>query len=293
MKKFIFVMIMIILMCVSYADRGSIPFNPNIQIFEPNQRAMIAWNGEEEILLLSTDMYASGKTDVLEVIPLPSEPVVKKGDTEVFKKAIKLINKKTVPPPMHAFDKVATEDMSRQPVGEITFHKKIGSHDVSVAHVIDGEGFIDWVEKYLRSTGIKNPIIPEDLKNVVMEYIEDDFKWFVFDVISLDSEKVTNEAIQYRFKTDYLYYPLKITRTEKDYTIIDLLILTQNLLGNFPGISIDKVSLLHKPVFITSDELMELNEDMRSLFGEFKEMNLRIWQIEGYLSSFKDDLIAY
>ncbi len=293
MKKFIFVMIMIILMCVSYADRGSIPFNPNIQIFEPNQRAMIAWNGEEEILLLSTDMYASGKTDVLEVIPLPSEPTVKKGDTEVFKKAIKLINKKTIPPPMHAFDKVATEDISRQPAGEITFHKKIGSHDVSVAHVIDGDGFIDWVEEYLRSTGIENPIIPGGLKDVVMEYIEDGFKWFVFDVISLDEETVTNEAIQYRFKTDYLYYPLKITRTEKDYTVIDLLILTQNLLGNFPGISIDEVSLLHKPVFITSDELMELNEDMRSLFGEFKEMNLRIWQLEGDLSSFKDDLIAH
>ncbi len=293
MKKCIFVIIIIFLVCVIYADRGSIPFNPNIQIFEPNQRAMIVWNGEEEILLLSTDMYASGKTDVLEVIPLPSEPTVKKGDTEVFKKAIKLINKKTIPPPMHAFDKVAAENKSRQPAGEIIFHKKIGSHDVSVAHVIDGDGFIEWVENYLKSTGIENPIIPEALKSVVKEYIEDDFKWFVFDVISLDNETITNEAIQYRFKTDYLYYPLKITRTEKDYTVIDLLILTQNLLGNFPGISIDDITLLHRPVLITSDELKELNEDMRSLFGEFEEMNLRVWQLEGELSSFEDDLIAY
>jgi hypothetical protein len=36
---------------VVYADRGSIPFRPNVKIFEPTQRALIAWNGEEEILL--------------------------------------------------------------------------------------------------------------------------------------------------------------------------------------------------------------------------------------------------
>ena len=75
-----------------FADRGSIPFIPDIKIFEPTQRAMIAWNGEEEILLLTTDIRASDSTEVLEVLPLPYEPVVKKGDIETFKKAIRLIN---------------------------------------------------------------------------------------------------------------------------------------------------------------------------------------------------------
>jgi len=44
---------------------------------------MIAWNGKEEILLLTTDLKASEPTRVLEVIPLPSEPLVKKGDTSI------------------------------------------------------------------------------------------------------------------------------------------------------------------------------------------------------------------
>ena len=34
------------------ADRGSIPYKPGVRIFEPNQRAMIAWNGRQEILLI-------------------------------------------------------------------------------------------------------------------------------------------------------------------------------------------------------------------------------------------------
>ncbi len=76
-----------------YANRGMIPINPNAKVFEPNQRAMIAWNGDEQILLLTTDIYASESTMVLEVLPLPSEPEVKEGDTETFSKAIALINR--------------------------------------------------------------------------------------------------------------------------------------------------------------------------------------------------------
>jgi hypothetical protein len=41
-----------------HADRGAIPFQPEVTIFEPTQRALIAWNGEEEILILSTDLRA-------------------------------------------------------------------------------------------------------------------------------------------------------------------------------------------------------------------------------------------
>ena len=63
LKKYLF---FLLLFSVSvYADRGSIPFRPDIRIFEPKQRAMIAWNGEEEILLLTTDMKASDSTEVL------------------------------------------------------------------------------------------------------------------------------------------------------------------------------------------------------------------------------------
>ena len=76
------ILVLVVLICIHlplYADKGSIPFNANVQIFEPNQRALIAWNGLEEILLLTTDLYASETTKILEVIPLPSEPEVEKG----------------------------------------------------------------------------------------------------------------------------------------------------------------------------------------------------------------------
>jgi hypothetical protein len=43
-------------------DCGGIPFKTHVQVFEPDQRAVIAYNGREEILLLSTDLRASEPT---------------------------------------------------------------------------------------------------------------------------------------------------------------------------------------------------------------------------------------
>lgn len=274
-----------------YADRGSIPFKPDVRIFEPIQRALIAWNGEEEILLLSTDLRASEPTQVLEVLPLPSEPVVKKGDVEVFKKATALINRKLRERQFLALER-GRKGAEKPPAGEVTFHKKIGAHDISVTHVLDSNGFIEWVETYLRSAGVENPTIPEGMRIVVGEYLKEGFLWFVFDVVSLDETPKTNEAIQYRFKTEFLFYPLKITRTEEGYTSIDLLILTPRLLGTFPGIPAEQVDLRHDPVSISSSELRDLSEDMDDLLGHREDMKLRIWQIQGKLSSFEKDLIA-
>ncbi len=274
------------------ADRGSIPFRPDIKIFEPTQRAMIAWNGTEEILLLTTDMKASDSTEVLEVLPLPNEPAVKKGDIETFKRATDLINKKIQQQKRIKPHRNGGKERVSKPAGEITFHKKIGAHDISVAHVLNKDGFIVWVENYLDSLGVENPDIPEELKNIVGEYLEEKFTWFVFDVVSLDKELKTNDAIQYRFKTDFLYYPIKIMSTEEGYTSMDFLILTPMLLADFPGIPIEKVKLKHQPISVTPDEVRNLNEEMSELLGGNKDMKLRIWEIKGKISSFTEDLIA-
>jgi hypothetical protein len=274
------------------ADRGSIPFKQGVRIFEPNQRAMLAWNGEEEILLLSTDLAASESTMVLEVLPLPSEPEVTKGDVEVFAKAIDIINRKIAASGPLKRGAAPDSGAKAGPAGEVTFHERIGSHDISVAHVLERTGFVAWVGDYLTSAGVANPVIPEPLKDTVDEYMEDGYTWFVFDVVSLHEEPGTSEAIQYRFKTDYLYYPLRITRTEAGETEIDLLVLTPHLLSEFSGIPQTRISLPHEPVTLAGIELWGLSKDMYELLGKPKESRLRIWKIKGDLASFDKDLLA-
>jgi len=50
--------------------------------------------------------------------------------------------------------------------------------------------------------------------------------------------------------------------------------------------------LRHEPITINSRELRYLNEDMDDLLESRDDLKLRIWQIKGKLSSFKNDLIA-
>jgi len=63
-------------------------------------------------------------------------------------------------------------------------------------------------------------------------------------------------------------------------------------LSNFPGLPVSRVRLAHQPVSITSAELRSLSEDMDALLGRRSEMKLRIWNVEGRLSEFDEDLIA-
>jgi hypothetical protein len=275
-----------------HADRGSIPFHPNVKIFETKQRAMIAWNGTEEILILSTDMSASAKTKVLEIIPFPSEPVVKKGDVEIFKKAMKLINQKLQKRDDQTVQKEGREKIKGSPAGEVTFHQIIGAHDIMVIHVLDVNSFTKWAERYFNAFGVKNPKVPEAMKAIVKEYLEEGFLWFVFDVISLDKVPITSEAIQYQFKTESLFYPLRISRTEEGETSIELLVFTQRRLIQFPGISIEEIQLPYEPIGMSSEELRSLNEEMADLLGRKEKIKLRIWYIEGELSGFKKDLLV-
>ncbi len=295
MKKVGILVVLLLLLYAPqlFADRGIIPLTLGVTIFEPNQRAMIAWNGAEEILLLSTDMRASEATQVLEVLPLPTEPKVKKGDVETFRRATALINRKIGrrygAAGRHAGRGVAAP---ARPAGEVTFHKKIGAHDISVTHVLSTKGFIAWVGKYLVSLQIQNPVIPPATKKIVDGYLAEGFTWFVFDVVSLDEVLSTGEAVEYRFKTKFLYYPMKVTQTVEGATTVDLLVLTPKLLSKFSGIPISRVLLRHKPIPVSSAELRGLNPDMDALLGRREDMKLRIWRLEGQMSSFEQDLIA-
>lgn len=74
-----------------HADMGSIPFKKGVRIVEPNQDAIIAWNGKEQLLYLQTTLGASEETKVLEVMPLPSKPKVDEADPAVFTRCKSLL----------------------------------------------------------------------------------------------------------------------------------------------------------------------------------------------------------
>lgn len=274
------------------ADRGSIPLRPGIRVFEPTQTALVAWNGKEEIMILVTDLRADDSTRVLEVMPFPSKPIVQEGDAEVFAKSTSLINRKLQMDYARDLRRMVAAGGKAPQAGEISFHERIGCHDIAVAEVKDKDGFVDWVKGYFRDAHAKDFEIPDELVSSVKDYLKDKYTWFVFDLIDLSQEPITNDAIQYRFQTDHLFYPLRITRSEAGLCTVKLFVLTKNLLKDFKGIDYDKVELLTDPVTIGTREVRSLSEEMDQMFHQDNELLYRIWQIRGRLSAFDKDLIA-
>jgi len=213
--------------------KTDVAFDPlEVVVFEPGQRAIILWNGEEEILLLSTEIKTSAPVSLLEVIPLPSEPTAKLGDFDTFMKMQRLLIDKAMWR-VASGGGVAGVDASAK-AAEITFHEQMGAHDVAVVHVLDQAGFLQWVDEFMASKKAVNPKVDPGFAQIIRNYLDRGTQWFVFDTIQAGADLRSRQPIEYRFKTNRLYYPLEISTRETGKTQIDLLLVTPKPLVEFP-----------------------------------------------------------
>ena len=118
---------------------------------------------------------------------------------------------------------------------------------------VDRKGFIAWVEDRLRKGGVNNPTIPQAMKDVVAEYLKDHYRWFVFDVVDLGDKLKSKDAIQYRFRSQALYYPMRITRAGEGDTLVQLLIVS-NKLHHLPSGGGLHVKALHQAIQLSQRE---------------------------------------
>lgn len=280
------------------ADRGSIPFIAGVYIFEPSQDALIAWNGKEEILILSTELYASEKTKVLQVLPLPSEPEIKESSRGLLRRANEFLFMKE----LNSFSQPGfrSSRSDTMPGGEVKDEIVIGSHDVSVVEVKNQVAFIDWVNNHLKEKGEDNPIIPTELQQSINNYIDQGYNFFVFDTIEVKAEAEFNEAISYKFKSDLLYYPLEITKSDQGVSDIRLILISDQNLVNYSGIAADRINVLAGPIQLAYEELYYISPKLADLFYNenrknnftLNEIEISTWQIIDDLSNFDDDLLV-
>lgn len=298
MKRMVVVFVLAVVCCgVLFSDMGSIPFVPRAEIYESSQQAFISWNGKTEILVLSTDLRASEETKVLEVIPFPAKPLVRKGSMGVFDRALQTVNrglKRRFGGRRQGFSLGGgggTAD--NKPAGKVVSRKKIGAHDISTIQVKDGKGFVAWAMDYLKKQGADNPVIPPPLKKVIEEYIKDGFTWFVFDIVSLGKDERTKDAMEFVFNSTSLYYPLRITRTEKGDTTVQLFVVTRKSFRkkDFIGIPFKEIHVPHKPFLIKGGTLRRIHGRSYALLRQPVRCVLRMWEIRGKLSEFKNDLL--
>ena len=277
------------------ADRGSIPWGnwdaQNMpEIYEPAQNAIIAWNGKEEILLLTTDLKASKPTKVLEVLPLPSEPVVTRGDVTTFAKINALINDELR---LNWFGGKGpgNERAATGQAAEVTFHEKIGAHDIRVVHVLDSSDFEQWVRTFFQKEGTGAQQISPVLLATIEQYMLDGYHWFVFDVVELGLQLKSNDAIQYRFASDKFYYPMRISATDSGETNIRLVALSERGLSSYLGLPQETIRQAHRKLQPETAKIAAINQEIASLFNG-ATISIQTLRIQGNLKSFDLDVLA-
>lgn len=265
----------------------------NVSIYEPGQRALILFNGTEEILLLSTELHASAPTAALEVVPFPSEPKVKLSDFQKLLDMEALLIKYTpVPAPprpipgmLSAKDSAGVEERIEN-AARITFHEQMGAHDLTVAEVKDKEYFSEWVLKRFQEWGVEEQTMGEEYAAVIDRYLLRKNTWFVFDSLLLGNAVQSRQPVGYRFATGRLYYPLEITSLQKGETVVDLLVVTDTPMKFQPRRFLKEIRAARVPrgelghisktweVFMKSDSLYMT---MLSVTGDISKMTRDIY----------------
>lgn len=203
------------------ADGGMISFH-EFDVYEPGQKAIIAWDGETEIMILSVDVYSEQSTKALHMVPFPSLPEVELGSVESFEKIEEIINRNRYNYEYYGDNGTELAAPDNKASVEIVFHEKVGPHDITAVQINSPVEFTEWVNNFLKGKGITNKKMPDELDNVIEHYTQQDIRYFVFDVVDLDPNKKSVDPIVYTFESEYLFFPLEISSIIKGETEITL-----------------------------------------------------------------------
>jgi len=256
---------LIVLLTVSaLADRGMVPLSDAL-VYGPGQKAIVAWNGVEEILILSTDVYADRESSVLEILPLPSRPeYINATDLSPFEAIADLLPRVAAPG--------RGKSLGQGDV-EVVFHEKIGSHDITVVRAQDAVALEDWVNGYLGKAGMKERISSKRLAGLVNRYIADGYPYFVLDLIDAKTEPKSVQPIIYRFRSPALYFPLRISTLASGTTDITIFAISKGPVfdRDLPGsLSIARSGSLKQPLRfrVGGSALRSIDPRIGSILGD-------------------------
>lgn len=270
------------------ANMGRI-YASDARVSEEGQKAIILHNYNEEVLILGTDLKADKSTGIIRFIPFPSEPTVKLAPDKSFESIAALLKSHEI-----KFVTQSKSGSSLQSDVELRFNQKMGSHDITIVKINNTNGFREWVNSYFKRKGL--PIKDEypDIESVVNDYLSRGINWFVLDYVDVSTETKLIEPVEYRFKTDKLYYPLKDTNTFGGSGTIDLFVIAPVTLLNPLSTYYNGSFGLRDMLATTSSEIRynELNDVLPDAESFFDTKKIYI-QMMSYKGEYKFDKDIY
>ncbi len=205
-------------------DKGIIPLQENVNAYSDDQKLIIAWNGTYEALILSNDVTLtlqdtfreiSGK--VLEIIPLPSKPIVNNSSSIVFNRLVNYINNR-----IHRKSIPYTEFYSVRV--NVEFQNIAAPKLLAITKIENIKDFEELLKNYIAKEEIKQTINME----LLQQYIDKGYRYFVIDSVFVQ-QRTTVAPLKYVFRTDKIVFPLKITELSgRGYVRIVAIIVSEN-----------------------------------------------------------------
>jgi hypothetical protein len=142
---------------------------------------------------------------------------------------------------------------------------------------------------FLQSKEAVNPKIDPAFLDVIDRYIERGHDYFVFDSINTSDTVQSRQPIQYRFKSDHVYYPLEISTRETGETNVDLLILTRAPLNEMPetAFAVNR----GKALVVEASELSAIHGGWGHFMGS-QPLTMQRIQFSGDIQKMVKDFIA-
>lgn len=238
------------------ADSGFI--TPGFNIYEPWQYAIIAWNNGWEILYLTSYINTLGaKGKIIQIIPFPSVPEVYIGNAESY----------------YALEKVLDNyGIDISPISVI-LSKAVGPHNITVFYVNDTTDFVQFISTYASSNNLEFIHISTAMVNNIDYYISRGYRYFCVDIINLTRYDVSIVPIIFKFRSSTIYYPMRISSSNKGSFEMHLFFLTSfpinaKSLKNHVGICWTKV--------VSRDIVNYIDPRLLSIFMP--------WQVSFYLT---------
>jgi hypothetical protein len=273
-----------------YADRGMISITPGVSVYEPGQKAILAWNGQEEIMILSTDVSASQQTLVLEILPLPAQPQVETATFDSFQEIQDMIWEEAVNQGMYNTMRDAQSGSI-----EVVFHEQIGAHNITVVKANNSLQLLIWAQNFLAESGQSETISLGNFAAVVENYIGRGFRYYALDLITFSPEEKSIDPIFYRFNSTTLYYPLLITSPVGGDGTITLFTLTKEKVErdywpfDFAYYQLYGNALSRIEFALSRGDLSKIDLRISELFPD--EAWLSVLTFDGHLSSLTRDIM--
>ena len=235
-------------------------------------------------------MSSSSESEVVEIMPLPSNPTIGKGEKQSFLKVQELVNLylDVTSPRWSSYSMgLMNGDNQTEPELTITFQEIIGVHYLTVVKADETTGLMRWLEDFLEAEGYTWEL-PSNLEELLSYYIQNEMSFFVIDMINSNSTVKTVDPLIYKFNTSKVYYPLRISSLFSGNTDIALFTITSKELNDD---SILSNGFVKKAQFqIKQKALAEISTNLTKLF--LNDPYLCYFKFSGSLNSFKSDVLT-